>query len=446
MFEEKEAYRSNLQAIFRSVKDAIITVNEKLELLEVNEATRKICGFTRNDVGKEFGSLRKGCSENCLNALSQTLESKQPVEIPRLECRRITNPNQVVTITTSPLLNRQSSFSGVVLVVRDETRLADLERDLGERQQYHHIIGKSAKMQKIFSLIEVLSDVPTTVLITGESGTGKELVAEALHYSGVRSSAPLVKLNCSALSENLLESELFGHVKGAFTGAIKDKVGRFEIAQGGTILLDEIGDISPKMQLRLLRILQEKEFERVGDSASIKVDVRVIAATNQNLKEKVRRGEFREDLIYRIKVVEINMPPLRERRDDIPLLVNHILNKFNRKLNKKILDISDDVVKIFMNYSWPGNVRELEHALEHAFILCYLPVITANDLPSDFQGVISPEPLLSEGKRADDPQRIVQALEKTAWNKSEAARVLGISRRTIYRKIHEYNIMRQTVS
>jgi two-component system, NtrC family, response regulator HydG len=326
------------------------------------------------------------------------------------------------------------------LLARDETHLAALEREMEERQRFHNIIGKSEKMQEIYSLIESLADVQTTVLITGESGTGKELVAEALHYSGGRSLKPLVRVNCSALSESLLESELFGHVKGAFTGAVKDRIGRFEMADGGTIFLDEIGDISPRMQAQLLRVLQEKVFERVGDSIPIKVDVRVIAATHQNLMEKIRSGKFREDLYYRLNIVEINLPSLRDRREDIPLLVNHFLNKFNKELNKEIVGISSDVQKAFMDYSWPGNVRELEHTLEHASILSRHKIITLNHLPSVFKEFHGTGFISLGDQRPDEIKSILQALEKTAWNKTKAASLLGMSRRSLYRKIEEYRI------
>lgn len=297
-------------------------------------------------------------------------------------------------------------------------------------------------MQEIYSLLELLSDVPTTVLITGESGTGKELIAEALHYRGSRRNKPLVKVNCSALSENLLESELFGHVKGAFTGAIKDKIGRFQIADGGTIFLDEVADISPRIQVKLLRVLEEMEFERVGDSTPIKVDVSLITATNQDLSKKVRCGEFREDLYYRLKVMEITLPPLRERREDIPLLTEHFLKKFNKKFNKDITAISENVKKIFMDYPWPGNVRELEHALEHAFILCNQSIITLEHLPYEFKAFTKNEFTLPQDKNANVSQAILNALKKTAWNKAKAARLLGMSRRTIYRKIKEYKIVK----
>ena len=241
-------------------------------------------------------------------------------------------------------------------------------------------------------------------------------------------------MNCSALSENLLESELFGHVKGAFTGAVSDKVGRFQKADGGTIFLDEIGEMSSRMQLRLLRVLQEMEFERVGDSTTIKVDVRVVAATNKDLFEQVRLGQFREDLYYRLKVVELTLPPLRKRREDIPLLVDYFLKKFNEKLNKKITGISVDVQKTFMEHSWPGNIRELGHALEHAFILCHQDTIILDHLPPELRAVGL------RWNKDDYYQALRQALEKTYWNKTEAARLLGISRQTFYRKMREYNI------
>jgi len=440
VIDEKEKYRSNLEAIFRSVKDAIITVDKDLVVLEINEAAQKICGFNRNSIGKVFSSLNDNCKGKCFEALVETVDTKKPAEFSNIECQLKDRREQVVALSTSPLLNSQGVFSGAVLVVKDETRLTDLERELNERQQFHRIIGKSDKMQEVYSLIELLSDVETTVMITGESGTGKELVAEALHYKGSRGRNSMVKVNCSALSENLLESELFGHVRGSFTGAIKDKIGRFQIADGGTIFLDEIADISPKIQIELLRVLQEKEFERVGDSTTIKVDVRVVAASNQDLSEKVRAGEFREDLYYRLNVMRITLPPLRDRRDDIPLLISHFIKKFNNKFNKNITSVSTDVEKILMEYLWPGNIRELEHALEHAFILCRQTAITIDHLPPELQSFEVAESSLTGNGDIDDPQIIIDALDKSAWNKTKAASLLGISRRSIYRKIKEYSI------
>lgn len=464
LVDEKERYRSNLEAIFSSVKDAIIAVDKELLMIEMNDAARSICNLSHDSIGKAFNSIAKYCNGKCFDVLEETINKKQAIEVYRHECQLKERPQQVVNITSHPLLSKISKptnpfsakneqckiyqdnagiFSGVILVVRDETRLANLEQDMRERQQFHNIIGKSEKMQAIYSLIDNLVDVETTVLITGETGTGKELIAEALHSRGSRCHKPLVKVNCSALSENLLESELFGHVKGAFSGAVQDRIGRFQRANGGTIFLDEIGDVSPRTQLQLLRVVQEKEFERVGDSTPIKVDVRIVAAANQSLQEKVNRGDFREDLYYRLKVVEVIMPPLRERKEDIPLLLNHFLNKFNKKLNKEIVAVSADVQKILMDYFWPGNVRELEHTLEHAFIICRQNTITIDCLPLAFKDFIGTKMYALGDSGADESHAILHALEKTSWNKARAARLLGMSRRTIYRKIKEFNIKMQ---
>ncbi|NOR65655.1 MAG: response regulator [Candidatus Scalindua sp.] len=438
--DEKEKYRSNLEAIFKSVKDSIITVDKDMIIIEINEAAKKICHLSRDSVGKPFKSLLTHCNGRCVDALEETVKGKAPIEIYHLECRHSFCPQQVVTVNTYPLINKAKVFTGAVLVVRDETHLADLEREMKERQRLHNIIGKSEKMQTIYSYIEDLADVQSTVLITGESGTGKELVADALHYKGGRNHKSLVKVNCSALSDNLLESELFGHIKGSFTGAVKNRVGRFKVADGGTILLDEIGDMPLRIQVKLLRVLQEKTFERVGESTSIKVDVRVVACTNQDLREKIAKGEFREDLYYRLNVVEICVPPLRERKEDIPSLIGYFVKKFNKKINKNILSISSDVQKVFMDYSWPGNVRELEHALEHAFILCHQKTITLKHLPPVFENFSTAKAHFFKNMGVDEKQVIVQALEKSAGNKTMAARLLGISRRNIYRKIKDYKI------
>lgn len=437
--DKTEQYRSNLEAIFRSVKDAIITVDRDLMVLEINEAAIKMCRLGREQIGHSFASLHADCKGRCLYALQKTISSQKGVEISRVECMQNGRLRQIVTLNTSPLMDSNSHFSGAVMVIRDETRINNLERDLKERQQYHNIIGHNKNMQKIYSLIDDLSDVMTSVLITGESGTGKELVADAIHYSGDRSNSPLVKMNCSALSEGLLESELFGHVKGAFTGADKNRMGRFQKADGGTIFLDEIGDITPRMQLKLLRVLQEKVFERVGDSTPIKVDVRVIAATNQDLAEKVKLGEFREDLYYRLKVVEIVMPPLRDRMDDIPMLVDHFIRKFNSRFKKNIEAISEGVQRMFMAYHWPGNARELEHTLEHAFVLCRQSTIAMEHLPSQISAISASQASALKGNEVDH-EAVREALRKSGGNKAKAARLLGINVRTIFRKIKKYNI------
>ncbi len=442
--EDLNKYRGNLEAIFRSVKDAIITIDTGMRVIEINEAAGRICGFRRDSLGNDFSKLKALCSFRCVESLKEAIASKEPVEVYRLECRKAGRHGQTVTLSIYPLLDGSGEIVGAVLVMKDETRLDDLERDLNERKQLHNIIGKNRRMQEIYSLVEDLADVQTTVLITGESGTGKELVAEALHYGGARSDKPLVKVNCAGLAEQILESELFGHVKGAFTGAVKDRLGRFQLADGGTIFLDEVGDISREMQLRLLRVLQHREFERVGDSRTIKVDVRIIAATNKDLLDRVSQGRFREDLYYRLKVVEIALPPLRERLDDLPLLTDYFIKKFNKKFGKEIKDASEDVQKIFLDYRWPGNIRELEHAIEHAFIICRDDTIYPSHLPAVLRGLVEGiRTTYYRGSNGDERGEIVRALEKTAWNKAKAARILGMSRRTIYRKIGQYGIMEE---
>lgn len=442
--KELAVHRSRLEAIFRSVKDAIITVDPNLHVMEANSSLDAICGINHNKIlEKHFSACLNRCSLSCCEVLKQTLSTKETIREFRIECGHQERFNQHVSITSSPLTDTEGNFTGAVLVIRDMTLLRELERELRERHQFQSIIGKNKKMQDIYTLLKDLADLETTVLITGESGTGKELVARALHYSGLKAFKPFVSVNCSALTESLLESELFGHVKGAFTGAIKDRVGRFQAAEGGTILLDEIGDVSPLIQLKLLRVLQEKIIERVGESTSRKVNVRIIASTNKNLREKVKAGEFREDLFYRLKVVEVTLPPLREKLDDLPLLIDYFRQLFNKKYNKQIDGYSQSALSQFMEYPWPGNIRELEHAIEHAFILCHSRIILHEHLPPEIKTYRA-----SEDKRffrspgQSDTDRITktfEALTRAGGNKSKAARLLGIDRRTLYRRMEKSN-------
>lgn len=440
-------HRTRLEAIFRSVQDAIITVDPELRVIAANTSTEDICGVRVKEIeGRIFPHCLGQCSQACCEVLRQTLEKKTPIKDYPIECNSQIRHHQVASVSSSPLLDPEGKFMGAVLVIRDITLLRDLERELRERHRFQNIIGKSQKMQDIYGLLEDLASLETTVLVTGESGTGKEVIAKALHYSGRRAGRPFVKVSCSALAESLLESELFGHAKGAFTGAINNKEGRFQAADGGTILLDEIGDISPLIQLKLLRVLQDKEFEKVGETVTRKVDVRVIACTNKDLKEKVRNGEFREDLYYRLKVVEIPLPRLRERIEDVPLLVDHFCSFFNKRFHKKISSVSNDVLTHFMDYPWPGNVRELEHAIECAFVLCHERVITLEHLPPEIRsykrptGAIFPD---IHAKKPEEARNIMDALNKALWNKTRAAHLLGISRQTLYRKISEYEILKK---
>lgn len=316
---------------------------------------------------------------------------------------------------------------------------------------YKNIIGKSKQMREIYALIQHLAKVDTTVLITGESGTGKELVAEALHYSSARAKGPMIKANTSALSENLLESELFGHVRGAFTGAVSNKSGLIESAEKGTLFLDEIGEISHNLQLKLLRFLQEKKFERVGDvKQTLRADVRIVAATNADLSEKVKQGSFRADLYYRLKVVPVHIPPLRERTEDIPLLINYFCSRFSQEFNKKISGVSQEVLRYLMSYPWPGNVRELEHVLERTCLFCSGGQIQFEHLPDDQKQKgenhkTDIQSLQSHSMKKEEisAEAITEALRQSNGNRSRAADLLGISRRTFYRKLHAFGLLKE---
>jgi len=435
--EDNDRYRCHLDAIFRSVEDAIVTIGKDQQVVQANMAIENICGLhPQNIMGKYTAGIKNDCSRMCWKAFNQAIKKHRHVHDYRIDCKKSGRPEQVVTMNVSPLHNWKGTQIGALMIIKDITRLSNLEKQLDQRHSFYNIISRNQEMLKIYELLKNLKDVETTVLITGNSGTGKELVARAIHLNSSRASHPFVAVNCSALTENLLESELFGHVKGAFTGAIKERIGRFGLANHGTILLDEIGDISPRIQLKLLRVLETKEFERVGDHKPVKIDVQIIAATNADLKKKIKKGDFREDLYYRLKVVEIKIPPLIQRRDDIPLLVNHYISVFNKRFNKNILGISSDVEKIFMKHPWPGNVRELIHTIEHAFVVCRKPTIDIEDLPPEMNQdqQVKRKPLPYER------QDLITMLDKTAWSKAKAARMLGISRQTLYRKLQEYSI------
>jgi len=438
--EEKENYRNHLEAIFRSVTDAIITVDNERRVIAANAATLTVCGLAPKDIcGQRLEAIENPCLSDCKKILDLTLLDKKIVKEFHIECTLPNKARQMLAVNSSPLTDRSGRSQGAILVIRDVTRLTFMESELKQRHSFHNIIGQSNKMREIYRLIETLADIQTTVLITGESGTGKELIAKALHYSGPRAAKPMVTVNCATLVENLLESELFGHVKGAFTGAVKDKAGRFQDADSGSIFLDEIGEISPLIQLKLLRVLQEKEFERVGDATPIRVDVRIIAATNRHLQEDVKKKSFREDLYYRLKVVEIELPPLIERLEDIPLLVKHFCEVYNKRFQKEIRGVTDDAMEAFMRYAWPGNVRELEHVIERAFVFCQEKAININHIPPEILAFRIPKRISLTSATAES-EMIVRMLEKTDWNRAKSARLLGISRKTLYKKIHKYNL------
>jgi PAS domain S-box-containing protein len=439
---EKEFYRRNLEITFQNIPDGIITVDSEGRLMEYNAAIEDICESCRFEPGTGLEKIFGKDLADCAEILRQALDTEERVFDRRLEWPYLGNGGLVADVTAAPILDENGERSGAILLLRDITRQAALEESLRERHRLGNIIGKSGRLQQIFELTRQLAGVDTTVLITGESGTGKELIADALHYNGGRRNGPLVKVNCSALSESLLDSELFGHVRGAFTGAVRDKVGRFEAAHGGTIFLDEIGDISPLIQLKLLRILDTKQFERVGDTRTHEVDARVVTATNVDLMEKVRQGLFRQDLYYRLKVMPVHLPPLRERREDVPLLVRHFREHFAREFEKNITGLSDKVMNLFMRYDWPGNVRELKHAMEHACLLSRGGVIVPDDLPTDLLAFAESESALKVSGNSSGVSRedLVSAIERAEGNKSKAAKLLGVNRKTLYRKMHQFGV------
>jgi transcriptional regulator with PAS, ATPase and Fis domain len=322
-----------------------------------------------------------------------------------------------------------------IFYLYDVSEIYDLRRLLDEKAKFHELIGESTEMRIVFKQARDVAQTNTTVLLEGETGTGKELLARAIHYSGPRKSQPFIALNCAGLTESLLNSQLFGHKRGAFTGAISDQLGLFEAAHGGTLFLDEIGDIPLAVQTALLRVLQEREITRLGESKPRKVDVRIITATHRDLNQRVAAGQFREDFLYRIRVARLKLPPLRDRLEDLPLLVAWFLGQFRTSFARPQLDISTEAMDCLLKHSWPGNVRELRSALESAVIKCRSSVIQPSDLPPEVFGVAAKSVALSPG--TDERQRLIQALKQTNGNRAAAARLLGISRPTLYRRLKE---------
>jgi DNA-binding NtrC family response regulator len=356
---------------------------------------------------------------------------------------------QAMRSGASDYLTKPVNFDELLVVLDKIFEHRDLARETSQlrarvrdRVAPDNIIGNAPPMQRVFEIIDQVAPSKATVLITGESGTGKELVANAIHQRSPRSHGPFIKLHCAALAESLLESELFGHEKGSFTGAMGRKDGRFSLADGGTLFLDEIGEISPSIQVKLLRFLQEREFERVGGTQTIKVDVRVIAATNRNLQDEIAKGRFREDLFYRLNVVSLEMPSLRERRADIPALVRFFIDRYAADNGKTIEGCSSQTLELLMNYSWPGNVRELENAIERAVVLCPGPLLEPTYLPPNVKPAVVPTgmPVVPGATMAEVERYVIlETLKATGGSTSRAAEMLGISTRTIQYRLHEYN-------
>jgi DNA-binding NtrC family response regulator len=342
------------------------------------------------------------------------------------------NPDELLTVMREAITKRR-------LIVE----IISLKSQLKERYNYKNIIGKSGPMQDIYTLIETVARSSSNILIIGESGTGKELVARAIHYESPRADRPFVPLDCASIPEQLIESEIFGHEKGAFTGAHERKPGQIELADSGTIFLDEVGELPIAVQKKFLRFLQEREFLRVGGSSRIKVDVRIIAATNRDIEAEVKRGNFREDLFFRLNVVRLTIPPLRDRKDDIPMLAAHFLSKYAAANSKTITTIEGEVIEAFLRYGWPGNVRELENAVERAVVLCPANTITMTYLPRAIRDLQAPPSTGSDGLNLADTEKrlLMRALEKTSWNQTKAAEVLGISRKQLRTKMKNHGLL-----
>lgn len=455
LIRKNERYQYYLEAIISSVRDSIIAVDHDLNILKLNQSAQKWLEAFNVDITDRVDKIPGEMGAACLKDARKVIETGEIIREHLVECVKPDGSVKMLLLNGAPLETGDNSLLGAVLVARDITVNKD-KNSLQDRNHFHGFVGASEVMQRIYRLIENVGKVETTVLITGESGTGKELAAEALHEESGRSSMPLIKVDCAALAENLLESELFGHRKGAFTGADRDRPGRLLQADKGTLLLDEVGDITPKMQLRLLRFLQEMTFTPVGSDNPVKVDVRVIGATNVDLKEKVRTGQFREDLYYRLKVVEINLPPLRDRHSCLPLLINYFLIFFCEKHDRLIHSVSDRAMEILTSYSWPGNVRELRHVIERGCILCEGPNLLVEHLPEDLVRNLK-RTLEDEGESRwesaeqskvtngaseikDERQELLGALKQAGGNKSKAAKMLSIDRSTLYRKMKRLNI------
>ncbi|MEW6594168.1 MAG: sigma 54-interacting transcriptional regulator [Thermodesulfobacteriota bacterium] len=434
--------------VLESIASGVFTVDRNWRITYFNRAAEQITGWRREDaIGKSCADVFHSsiCGENC--AIAQSLYSGKPVANHSISIRDINGKEVPISISAAPLLDHEGNVIGGVETFRDLTLVTELRRQLAKRYTFGEIISKSPKMQNLFRILPEIAASPSNVLILGESGTGKELVARAIHTSSPRGNGPFVAVNCGALPETLLESELFGYKAGAFTDAKQDRAGRFAAAEGGTLFLDEIGDIPAALQVKLLRVLQEKVYEPLGSSKPVKADVRIIAATNRDLQTLVREGLFREDLFYRLNVVRVQLPPLRERKEDIPMLVEHFTRRFSAEQGKDIAGVAATTMAILMHHDFPGNIRELENIIEYAFILCHGGLIQPEHLPDPFAPagkkrpeMEAPSPNKPQTLEETERQAILQALERNRWKRLATCRELGISKDTLRRKIERYGL------
>jgi PAS domain S-box-containing protein len=451
-----ETFRDNTRSIRRSlildsIADGVFTVDRNWHITSFNRAAEEITGWPRDEaIGKSCSEIFHSsiCGKNC--AIAESLYSGGPVSNRSITIRNHHGDKVPISISAAPLTDHEGNIIGGVETFRDLTAITTLRRQLSQKFTFDQIISKSVSMQRLFKIMPEIARSPSTVLILGESGTGKELVARALYNASERSDKPFIIVNCGALPETLLESELFGYKAGAFTDARKDREGRFAAAEGGTLFLDEIGDIPQSVQVKLLRVLQEKIYEPLGSNTPVKADVRIITATNRDLQALVTEGSFREDLFYRLNVVKIQLPPLRERKEDLPLLIEHFIKKYSAQQGKDIVGISPPALAILMRYDYPGNIRELENIIEYSFILCDGGYIQPEHLPDPFSpdgdGIILPG--VPMGSVSSTPQSLEEiekqaislALERNKWKKMATCRELGVSKDTLRRKIKKYDL------
>jgi PAS domain S-box-containing protein len=431
--------------ILDSINDGVFTVDGEWRITSFNRAAERITGVKRQQaIGRPCCEVFRAsiCETAC--ALRKTLATGRPVVNKAVYILDAKGNRLPISISTAAFKDKNGKTIGGVETFRDLSLVEDLRKELEAKYRFADIVGRSSAMRRVFDILPQIAESDSTVLIEGASGTGKELFAKAIHKLSRRRDKRFVALNCAALPDTLLESELFGYKAGAFTDARQDKPGRFALANGGTLLLDEIGDISPAMQVRLLRVLQDRTYEPLGSVESVKTDVRVIAATNKDLAKLVRKGIFREDLFYRIHVIRLTLPSLRDRREDIPLLIEHFVAKFNRLQGKDVVGVSDEVLARLMDHDYPGNVRELENIIEHAFVLCRGALIEMAHLPPQLRGTTEATSPNIAGMTLEAMERflIANALQRHNGNRTAAARQLGINPSTLFRKLKALGIER----
>ncbi|MBW1737701.1 MAG: sigma 54-interacting transcriptional regulator [Deltaproteobacteria bacterium] len=452
MFEQElSAY---WETVVNTIQDGLMVVDRAGTILSVNRALEAITGFSKEDlIGSPCSALHCDICEIardengdhwCVLFRTGSLKMRR-CTLARKDGRyvHVLKNASLLHDSNGNTIGAVETLTDITEIIQKDHQIEAFQREIRSQDRFHGILGTSASMQKVFSLIDSATQSDAPVIIFGESGTGKELVAEAIHETGARRGKPFMKVNCAALNESLLESELFGHVKGAFTGAYRTRKGRFEAARGGDIFLDEIGDLPLSTQVKLLRVLEETVIERVGENTPIQVDVRIVSATNKDLEGLVEKGLFREDLFYRINVIPISVPPLRERVEDIPLLAQTFFRRVRMKTGKDIQGISEEAMKKLVDYHWPGNVRELKSAFEYAFVSCQDSIIQPHHLPTNIlwgqkgQGRPTSVPVNRDEIKK---RQLLDALEKAGGNQSKAARILGVSRVTVWNRMKKFNI------